>query len=150
MRRTVTAAILALAAIAGGYLAGSLPERQQRAAAEARVTELQAKISAAAARLRAGELLGEALTLKDIASRQNYGQARELSSAFFDAVRTAAASVPEGRLRDGLNDILSRRDRVTAALARAEPTVAEALYQIEWRLRDALGYPMPPEPVNAP
>ena len=150
MRRTLIAGIVVVAAIAGAYLAGSLPERRRRAAAEAQVATIQAQLSAATTRLRAGELLGQALTLKDVASRQDYGQARELSSAFFDAVRREAASLPEERLRDGLTEILASRDDVTGALAKGDPSVTVALYDIERHLRDALGYPMPPGSTSTP
>ena len=148
MRKFLILAVLALAALAAAYLAGLLPERRQRAAAEAQAAGLQEQLAAASARLQVADLLGQALTLKDVAARQNYGQARELSSTFFDAVQAAAASVPEDRLRQGLNDVLSRRDEVTAALARGEPAVTDALYQIERRLREALGYAMPSEDVS--
>jgi len=37
------------------------------------------------------------------------------------------------------------RDGVTAALAKADPAVVEALHGIELRLRRALGYALPPD-----
>ena len=150
MRRTLIAAILVVAAIAGGYMAGYVPEYRRRMAAEAQVTETQAELSTAAARLHSNALLGKVLTLKDVAARQNYGEARELSSAFFDAVRKEAASVMEDRPRNGLGDILARRDGVTAALANGDPSVTTMLYEIERRLRDALGYPVPPSAADTP
>lgn len=48
--------------------------------------------------------------------RQNYGQALELSSPFFDAVRAEIARSPDSELADGLNQVLAVRDGVTAAL----------------------------------
>ena len=148
MRRKLIAAILVVAAIAGGYMAGYLPEYRRRMAADAQVAETQAELSTAAARLRSSALLGQVLTLKDVAARQNYGDARELSSAFFDAVRKEAASVMEDRLRSGLRDILAQRDAVTSALANGDPSVTTMLYEIERRLRDALGYPVPPSSAD--
>jgi len=148
VRRKLIAAILVVAAIAGGYMAGYLPEYRRRMAADAQVAETQAELSTAAARLRSSALLGQVLTLKDVAARQNYGDARELSSAFFDAVRKEAASVMEDRLRSGLRDILAQRDAVTSALANGDPSVTTMLYEIERRLRDALGYPVPPSSAD--
>jgi hypothetical protein len=107
-------------------------------------------LSTAAARLRSSALLDQVLTLKDVAARQNYGAARELSSAFFDAVRKEAAIVMEDRLRNGLSDILARRDAVTAALANGDPSVTATLYEIERLLRDALGFPVPPSAADTP
>jgi hypothetical protein len=82
--------------------------------------------------------------------RQNYGQALDLSSPFFDAVRAEATGSPDSGLRDGLNEVLAMRDGVTAALAKADPTVIETLHGIELRLRRALGYAVPPESASSP
>jgi len=140
--------VLSAAAIAVGaaYWAGYAPERRARLAAEAENGTLQVQLTTAESRIRLGELLGRALTLKDVALRQNYGQALELSTPFFDAVRAETASVADAGLRDGLNQVLAMRDAVTAALARADPTVVETLYGIELQLRRALGFTLPPEP----
>jgi len=56
--------------------------------------------------------------------------------------------VMEDRLRNGLGDILAQRDAVTAALANGDPSVTTMLYEIERRLRDALGYPVPPSSAD--
>ena len=54
------------------------------------------------------------LTVKEVTMRQNYGLALEHSSRFFDAVRTEAAATLDPGLRDGLNEVLGKRDSVTA------------------------------------
>jgi hypothetical protein len=46
-----------------------------------------------------------------------------------------------------LDEVLSRRDAVTALLTRADPGAVEALTTIEVQLRRALGYPLPQEPA---
>lgn len=101
----------------------------------------------AEARVRAAELLGRVLTLREAVVRQNYGQALELSSAFFDAVRAEAGATPEAALREALTGVLASRDQLTAALAQSHPGVLDALHGIEIRLRRALGYPTPQDPV---
>lgn len=145
MRKTGLIITTAGVVIAGAYLAGYLPESRGRIAAEAEVGELQMRLAAAEGRVRVGELLGQALTLKEVAKRQDYGQALDLSSPFFDAVRAEAARSPDSGSRTGLNEVLAMRDAVTAALAKADPTVIETLHGIELRLRRALGYALPPE-----
>lgn len=150
MRTKGLIAIAAAAVIGGAYWAGYLPERRVRIAVEAEVGALQTRLATAEARVRLGELLGQALTVKEVAMRQNYGQALELSTPFFDAVRAETARAADAGLRDGLNEVLAMRDEVTAALAKADPTVVESLHGIELRLRRALGYALPPEPASSP
>lgn len=141
---TVIAAVLAIVVI---YLAGYLPQRGQRIAADQRAGELDARLAVAEARVRTAELLGRSLAVKEAAMRNDFGRAGELASSLFDAVRAEAAATPDDALRTGLNDVLARRDAVTSALARADPAGVGALHQIEIRLRDALGYPTtPPAP----
>lgn len=149
MQKGFVVAIIGLVAVVAAYFAGYLPEHEARAQAEAQVQALEAKVSAAQARVRTGELLGQALTLREMALRQDYGQALELSSSFFDAVRGEAASSPDPALRDGLSEVLAKRDAVTAALAKGDLAVLETLHGIEIRLRRALGYATRPEPPPA-
>ena len=49
-----------------------------------------------------------------------------------------------------LNDVLGKRDDVTAALATSEPNVTETLHGIEPGLRRALSFVMPPSSPAAP
>ncbi len=143
MSRTVLVLVGAVL-IAAAFAAGRLPERQQRTAAEAGRAALQDQLTAAEAKLRAAALLGQVIAAREVATRQNYGQALTLSSAFFDAVRGEAAATPDPTLREALHDVLGRRDAVTAGLARNEATAVEVLHDLERRLRQALGYSVPP------
>lgn len=150
MRMKSLVALGAAVVIGGAYVAGYLTERRARTTAEARVAALETRLAVAEARVRTSELLGLALTLKEVAMRQNYGQALDLSTSFFDAVSNESARSSDAGLRDGLNQVLTFRDRVTAALATADPTVADTVHTIELHLRRALGYPLPPEPGLTP
>jgi hypothetical protein len=141
----VTTAVLLLG---GAFLVGLVPERQRRSAAEQENRSLQERLTAAEARVRFSRLLGDALTLKEVAMRQDYGQAQALSSAFFDQVRHEAASTPVSAFRDTLADVLSRRDLVTSSLAKADPAVVEILHTVEMRIRSGLGYSLPAEPPS--
>jgi hypothetical protein len=116
-------------------------------AAEEQARLAQNRLAAAEARVRFGELLGEVLTVKEVTVRQNYGQAQQLSSSLFDRVRAEAAETRESAFRDALNEVLARRDAVTASLTKADPGVVEVLHTIELRFRRALGYSVPPEPA---
>ena len=139
-------AIVALVLIGAAFLAGFLPERRWRLAAEQQSRTAEARLVEAEVRARIGQLLGDVLTLKEAASRLNYGQAQVMSSGFFDRVRETAADTRTNTFRDVLTDLLARRDTVTASLATGDPTVIEIVRMMEVRLRQALGYPLPPEP----
>jgi hypothetical protein len=137
------AAIAAIILIGGAFLAGYLPERKLRMAAEQESLALRQQLAAAEARVRMSRFLGQALAVREIVVEQNYGQAQQLSSAFFDSVRSEAAATPIDEFRSVLNEVLSRRDALTASLTRADPGTADALHTIEVQLRRALGYPVP-------
>ena len=142
MRRAGIVAVVAAVVVVGAYLAGYLPERRARVAGERELTTVREELSAAQQRVRLAELLGRALMLKEAAQRQNYGQALELSSAFFDAVLAEMKRSGEGE-RARLAEILAMRDGVTAALAKADPAIVDSLHRVEVHLRQALGYPVP-------
>ena len=136
------AAFAAVVLIGAAFLAGYRPERRLRTAAQEESVKLRQQLDAAEARVRMGELLGQAIAIREVVMRQNYGQAQELSSAFFDSVRRKAAATPLAEFRSVLNDVLSRRDSVTASLAKADTATLEALRMIEVQIRRALGYPV--------
>ena len=150
MRTRGFIAIAVVAAVAAAYVVGYSPEHRARVAAEEEADALRARLDTAERQVRAGELLGQALTLKEVAIRQNYGQALELSSSFFNAVRIEEARSSGGQLGGTLTEILAMRDAVTAALAKADPTVSDTLHGVELRLRQALGYALPPESAPSP
>jgi hypothetical protein len=143
--RTIAIWVLAGAlGVGAAYLAGYWPERGQRIAAEGQVESLDARLTLADAQVRTGALLGRVLTIGELVMRQDYGQAFERSSALFDDIGRETTAMPDGQLRDGLTGVLTRRDSVTAGLAKADPGTAAILHEIELELRRALGYEMPP------
>ena len=138
-------AIGALVVIGGAFLAGRLPERTLRTATQQHAVSLRQQLEAAEARVRIGQLLGQVFAVRDVAARQDYEQAQELSSMFFDSVREEASAVVGEEFRSVLNEVLSRRDTVTASLAKADPEVIDVLRSTELALRRVLGYPVPLE-----
>jgi len=144
VKKIAIAVAAALIVLVGVYLAGYWPQSRARATAEEQVRTLDGQLIAAQERLRVAELLGQVLTVKEVAARRNYGQAQELSSTFFDAVRIETMSTGDSVLRNALNDVLGRRDVVIAALATSDPAVTEALHELELLLRRALNFATPP------
>jgi hypothetical protein len=137
--------------IAGAFAAGYWPQRERATRAEAETTRLkaqlsetQARLAAAEAQARLGRRFGQFLALRDAVASGNFGEARTLSSAFFDGVLEESRRTDATELRAALDAILTRRDTVTAGLARGEGSVSTVLAPIERQLRQALGYPVPP------
>jgi len=150
MQTKLAMVAVAVAALLAAFLVGYWPQREQRLAIQAEADTLRTGLAAAEGRVRAGEILGRVLTVKEITMRQNYGLALDRSSALFDAVRQEAMQTSIGGLRDSLTAVLDRRDAVTAGLAKADPASVDVLHVIELALRGSLGYEMPPAPDLAP
>lgn len=148
MRKLLVALVVFL--IAGAFVAGYWPQRERLVQAQAeaveagrQLSEARAELARAEARARLGRLFGQFLALQDAVVTGNYGEARNLSSPFFDEVREVGTGA-DATARTALDAILMRRDTVTAGLARGEGSVREVLVPIERELRRALGYPVPP------
>jgi len=144
-------AVLVVLLVAGAFVMGYWPQRQQLDAARAETAELQRQLSdarsqlaAAETRARLGRVFGQFLALDDAVAAGNFGEARTLSSTFFDQVRDEAPKTTDATVRTAFDAVLMRRDGVTAGLARGEGSVRETLVVIERELRRALGYPVPP------
>jgi hypothetical protein len=137
------AVIVVVVLIGGAFLAGYLPQHRVRTAAEQQSLAFREQFEAADARVRMSRLLGQVLAIEEVVMRQNYGQAQEMSSAFFDEVRAQTAATPMDEFRSVLQDVLSRRDSVTASLTKADSGVGDVLHMIEVQIRRALDYPVP-------
>jgi hypothetical protein len=143
--------VIVVLLVAGAFVAGYWPQHQQLVQAQAEANELRQQLSATRSELaaseagsRLGRLFGHFLALDDAVAAGNFGEARTLSSSFFDLVREEASRTKDATARTALDAILLRRDTVTAGLARGEGSVGEVLVPIERELRRALGYPVPP------
>jgi hypothetical protein len=137
-QREIAAYVLAGVA----FLAGFWPQHRQLIAARAEVRMLRSQLDQAESRARASEILGQLLNLSDSVSARNFGRAAILSSAYFDRVREASIDASQDERRAALNEILQTRDRVTAAIALADPSVSEVLRRQQIVLRRAMGYPV--------
>ena len=141
--------LLVVVLLAAAYVAGFWPQRERVSALQAENVTLKQRVEAAEARVRAGVLLGELLALKEVVQEMNYGQARGMSSPFFDHVRTESARTPDAGLKQALSSIDALRDPVTIALTQGDAAALGHLRESERRLRQALGYPPPPAATPA-
>lgn len=126
----LTKLIAAGVLFAAGFLLGWYPQYRkvndlgmELAQAKASETALQAKVSESAVREA-----GVAVYLE--LSRQNYAEAAKAATGFFDQVRQLASQTADPALRSKLSDILSKRDPLTAELARATPAATTEMQSI--------------------
>lgn len=130
-RKWILGAAALAAAFAFGFFPRYLETRQLRRELAA------AREQAELARLR--DLAGIAYLE---VTQNNYGIAARHSSEFFDRAAQLARTASDARRRQALEELLSRRDAVTAALAKADPAVSAAFQDLLRRLHAApLGPP---------
>lgn len=122
----------ALAAVfALGFVPRYLESRQLRRELAA------AREEAALARLR--DLAGMAYLE---VTQNNYGIAARHASELFDRAQALAGTISDADRRQALAELLSRRDAVTAGLAKADPAVSATLQELMRKLHSApLGPP---------
>jgi hypothetical protein len=77
--------------------------------------------------LELSELRGRLGMISYEANRNNYGSASQLSTDFFDGLRSALDKTTDARMKDKLRAVLDRRDQITTDLAQVNPVVKEKL-----------------------
>lgn len=97
---------------------------------ETQVETLQGRVSDLEQQLRISRLRNQLGTLIFEVQNQNFGRARELSTSFFNDVADAATGVEDTQLRSQLEEILQRRDELTADLTALSPDSAKKLQGI--------------------
>lgn len=126
--------LVGLVALAIGAIAGWTPVYLQLRDAEAQavateerlqgeLAEAQRKLSISAIHSRLATLLGEV-------NRGEFEQAQRSSTALYDQVDGALASLEDGDDRRRLLTLKETRDDVTAQLAVADPAVAQPLERL--------------------
>lgn len=144
MTRILKFAVLVIVLLAAAYVAGFWPQRERIGALQSENAALQQRVDTAEGKVRAGALLGELLTFKEVVQEMNYGQARGMSSPFFEHVAAEAGRAGDPAIKQALASILTSRDRITVALTQGDPSALGLLREAEGRLRQALGFPAPP------
>ncbi len=111
-------------------------QQKEQALAE-RAGDLQKQQAASREKLRLAELNNQLGMLMIVTQERNFGEAKERSTQFFDALRQFTQDTQDNGLREKLMAILNRRDEITADLAAVNAGVAEklrALYREMYRL----------------
>jgi len=114
----IAAGVLILA-----FLLGYVPSMISSRATEQQNVELGYKLKVAE--------LGSQLAMASYeANRNNYANAAQFSSKFFDGSREIISETTDQALKQKLQGMLARRDEITANMAQADPSVKEKLAQM--------------------
>jgi hypothetical protein len=81
-------------------------------------------------KLKAAELGSQLAMASYEANRNNYANAAQFASKFFDGLGEIIGETKDQALKQKLQGMLARRDEITANLAQADPSVKEKLAQM--------------------
>ncbi|HUK24054.1 MAG TPA: hypothetical protein VLV49_05700 [Terriglobales bacterium] len=130
--------ILVVILLGAVFLAGYWPQHKLLLAAQDSNAQIQQQLTNVQAVARVCRLENNLLALLGQTESQNYGEARNLSNAFFDSVRQEADRPQNAAFKSDLENILSQRDPVTAGLARTDATTVTTLRQILSQLQQLM------------
>jgi hypothetical protein len=105
------------------FLLGYLPATMNSQRAQVQRSDLEYKLRLAELRSQLGMSSYEA-------NRNNFANAAQFSSEFFDGLRNIVDAIRDETLKQKLQAVLSRRDEITTNLAEANPVVKEKLSQM--------------------
>ena len=105
------------------FLLGFMPQYLEK-------RQLQRELAISIEKLKLSELRDLAGLMLLEGLRQNYGVARDYSSQYFDKLREISEQAENSTLKAALQELLSSRDAVTAALSKADPASASQLQAI--------------------
>ena len=105
------------------FLLGYLPATMNSQRAQVQRSDLEYKLRLAELRSQLGMSSYEA-------NRNNFANAAQFSSEFFDGLRNIVDATRDETLKQKLQAVLSRRDEITTNLAEANPVVKEKLSQM--------------------
>lgn len=124
MRRFFILVLVVVLSFGAGYGIVFLEKRQVEQSAETTRQHLQAELADARARAQIASVTNQLGLLLIEVEHQNFGNAKELATKFFDDLSDVSRSVPAGPTRDRLSNVLKRRDEITADLAMLKPETA--------------------------
>jgi hypothetical protein len=117
--------LIFLAAVLAAFALGYFPQYFQRRSLESQLAACRGEVELAGIRTLAGWVFLET-------SRKNFGLAAGHAGRLFNRVREISGRAESSSRRALFEEVLSRRDAVTAGLAKADPGVAaevQALYE---------------------
>lgn len=101
--------------------------RQKEQALAEQTSDFQKQQAASQEKLRLAELNNQLGMLMIMTQEKNFGEARALSTQFFNGLRQFTQDTQDNSLREKLMAILDRRDEITADLTTANAGVTDKL-----------------------
>ena len=145
MKRVLIVLGLLAITFAGAYVPLWLELRDTRATAEQVRLGLEARLHAAEERAQVATLASSLGMVLIEVRKDNYGNARQRSTAFFDQVRRLSSQASDDMLKRELMAILNRRDEVTTLLTANKP---EASARLEDLFQELHGVISPKDPLQ--
>jgi hypothetical protein len=146
----ITAAAVALVALAVAFSAGFFPQRTRARALAAELETTRRDLHFARMEGVLGAALAESL-------RSNYERSRQLMAGFFTELQASAGEVEDPVRRRELSAILAQRDEIITLLSRAQPESTQRLMLLYTRYFAAMDPAgrntpavTPPAPVDSP
>jgi len=130
MRRFFIISGLVVLSFLLGYGIVFLEKRQSEQSAEAVRQQLQAELADARAKFQVASVTNQLGIILIEVGRNNFGNAKELSTRFFDDLNELSHSAPAAPTRARLSQVLSRRDEIISDLAMLKPETAAKLQAI--------------------
>lgn len=124
-------ALIVVVLIVVAYLAGYWPQHARLQS----VLEGREQLQTVAALCN---LENQLLSVIEESDNKNYGNAQTGSGTFFNGVQAEIDRMPNAPYRKGLDNILARRDLITAALSRADASALGPLRQSLTELRQIM------------
>lgn len=140
-RKTLVVVAVVVLAVLTSFVAGYWPQHQRGASLQTDNDALRERIVILENRARLSVIHTQALDAIDAVAAMNYGQAQQLSSSLFDAIRAELNHTSGSPYREALQEGLNRRDTITAALATGDAAALEPLRELEKRIRQVLSTP---------
>jgi hypothetical protein len=116
-------ALIWTAALAAVFLFGFLPQFSKANSLRQQVDLCHRRLGFASLKNAIG------LTYLEV-NQKNYGMASQYASRFFDTARQMLGEASTSSARPVLEDALSRRDKITADLARGDPSVITEIQNV--------------------
>ena len=129
----VITGVVVLVFFLAGFLIGFVPSQTALEQLRAENDQLQRSNSTLQSSLRIAELRGAAGLMQHRVDQNNFGEAGEIATGFFNGVRQALHASNDAALRKNLQEMLLQRDKITTGLARADPAVKEEIEQLYGR-----------------
>ena len=137
MRRLLLIAGSVVLSFLLGYGIVYLEKREVEQTAETDRQVLRTQLSATEAKFQIASVTNQLGVVLIAVNRNNFGNASELATRFFDDLTDLSHSMPDTPERDRLTQVLQRRDEIIADLAMLKPETASKLQSIYLELVSA-------------